>query len=401
MILLLILLASINLALLIPAATYAAEIVASLLPGGRPAKSPVDQRPSVTIIIPAHQEEDGIGPTVTALRTQLRPGDRLLVVADNCTDETAAQARKAGAEVIERTDPARRGKGFALDFGVRHIEAAPTPIVLIIDADCTLEPGCVDELAASAASSGRPVQGRYLMAVPPDGGIHLRVAELAFLIKNQVRPAGLHRLGLPCHLTGSGMAFPWPIIRDANLAHASLVEDMKLGIDLALAGTPPLYCADAHINSYFPYSDAGAASQRSRWEEGHLGMIALAFRNLPRAFASRSLNSIALTLDILVPPLTLLLLLVAATFIVTAAASLLFGLDGFALMIATVNVLLLGISTLTAWYAFGRKALPARALFSILPFVLGKLKLYGGMATGTRSGSWIRTDRGGPDSPKP
>jgi cellulose synthase/poly-beta-1,6-N-acetylglucosamine synthase-like glycosyltransferase len=348
--------------------------------------------------VPAHQEESGIAATVVALCGQLRAGDRLLVVADNCTDGTAAIARAAGAEVVERHDPVRRGKGYALDFGVRHLEQAPVPVVIVVDADCTLTPGSVDRLAGEVAASGRPVQGLYLMTAPPDGGLNFQVAEFAFLIKNRVRPAGLHRLGLPCHLTGSGMAFPWETIRTANLAHASLVEDMKLGLDLALSGQPPLYCGNARIDSFFPYTTAGAATQRSRWEEGHVGMIALALRSLPAAIAARSLKALALALDILVPPLTLLILLIIGAFVITAAVTWLFGLPGLALYISMASLLLFGLSAFVAWFAYGRDVLSPRALMKVVPYLFSKMKLYGSMATGGRSKGWVRTDRKRSDS---
>ncbi|WP_104493240.1 glycosyltransferase family 2 protein [Paracoccus denitrificans] len=398
MVFLLVLLAVINLGLLIPVAIFAAEIFASLLPARQKGIGGEGERPNVAILVPAHEEECGIAETVAALRGQLRPGDRLLVVADNCTDRTAAMARAFGAEVVERHDPVRRGKGYALDFGVRHLEHAPLPVVIVVDADCTLTPGSVDRLTREVAASGRPVQGLYLMSSPPDGGLNFQVAEFAFLIKNRVRPAGLHRLGLPCHLTGSGMAFPWETIRAANLAHASLVEDMKLGLDLALSGQPPLYCGDARIDSFFPYTTAGAATQRSRWEEGHVGMIALAIRSLPAAIAARSMQAVALALDIVVPPLTLLMLLIAGLFVVTAAATWLFGLPGLALYISAATAALFGLAAFTAWYAYGRKVLTPRALAQVLPYLLSKLKLYGSLASGGRSRGWVRTDRKRPDA---
>lgn len=397
MVLLLIFLLLANLALLVPVVIFAIEVLASVFPRRRLADTPPERRPQVAVLIPAHQEESGIGGTVAALRAQLRHDDRLLVVADNCTDETASKAREAGAEVVERSDPVRRGKGFALDFGVRHLEKAPPSVVIVVDADCTLETGTTDRLAAAVETSGRPVQGLNLMWSPPDGGLNFQVAQLAFLVKNRVRPVGLHRMGLSCHLTGTGMAFPWEVVRDANLAHASLVEDMKLGLDLALAGKPPLYCEDARIDSFFPYTEKGAASQRSRWEEGHLGMIALAIRNLPAAMASRSMSAIALALDILVPPLTLLLLLVSGAFVFTVVATWLLGLSGAALWIAVANLLLLGLSVFIAWYAYGRAVLPFRSLVRVVPYVLGKLKLYRGMAAGKRSDGWVRTERKGPE----
>lgn len=398
MIFLLIFLIAINLWLLFPAAIFAVEIFASLIPVPSKAIADSDGRPDVAILVPAHEEEDGIGATVAALRNQLRTRDRLLVVADNCSDQTAALARAAGAAVVERHDPDRRGKGYALDFGVRHLEHAPPPVIIVVDADCTLTPGSVDRLAGAVAASGRPVQGRYLMSTPPDGGLNFQVAEFAFLIKNFVRPAGLHRLGLPCHLTGSGMAFPWETIRTANLAHASLVEDMKLGLDLALSGQPPLYCGDARIDSFFPYTTAGAATQRSRWEEGHVGMIALAIRSLPAAIAARNLKAAALALDILVPPLTLLILLIVGMFVATAGATWLFDLPGLALYISVASLLLFSLSAFIAWCAYGRQVLSPRALIKVAPYLFSKLKLYGSIATGGRSKGWVRTDRKRSDS---
>jgi cellulose synthase/poly-beta-1,6-N-acetylglucosamine synthase-like glycosyltransferase len=108
-----------------PMRTAAAD-VAGLLP------SP---RPRLAVLMPAHNESAGIVPAIEAVNEQLQPGDRLLVVADNCSDDTARVAAAAGAQVAERTDPQCRGKGYALDFGVRRLEADPPEVVVIIDAD--------------------------------------------------------------------------------------------------------------------------------------------------------------------------------------------------------------------------------------------------------------------------
>src|SRR6185436_16232635 len=72
-------------------------------------------RRPLAVLVPAHNEGSGLLPTIANIQSQLGPGDRLLVVADNCSDDTAAVARQNGAEVVERTDPTRLGKGFALD----------------------------------------------------------------------------------------------------------------------------------------------------------------------------------------------------------------------------------------------------------------------------------------------
>ena len=67
-------------------------------------------------MVPAHDEAAGIAATINSLAAVDWPAEaiRILVLADNCSDDTAARARAASARVIERDDPAHRGKGYAL-----------------------------------------------------------------------------------------------------------------------------------------------------------------------------------------------------------------------------------------------------------------------------------------------
>lgn len=264
------------------------------------------------VLVPAHDEAAVIGETVRALRGQLYADDTLLVVADNCTDDTARLAREAGATVVERTDTERRGKGYALDFGVRHLaNGGAYDALLIVDADCSVEtPQGIPHLARVAIQRDRPVQALYLMDAPEGTSVKTRVAAFAWRLKNWVRPLGWHALGWPCQLMGTGMAFPWAMADRMQLANAELVEDMKLGVDLALAGTPPLFCPEVLVRSAFPTAERAGQSQRTRWEHGHLGMIAAHAPRLGRcALQRRSGALLAMALDIGVPPLALLVLL--------------------------------------------------------------------------------------------
>src|SRR5262249_40924710 len=152
---------------------------------------------------------------------------------------------RCGATVVERRDPVRRGKGFALDFGIRFLEAAPPEVVVFVDADCAVEAGAIDRLVHESAAGQCPTQAAYLMTLPPHPGLGARVSRFAFLYKNVVRPSGLASLGLPCLLTGTGMAMPWAAVRDAPLASGNIVEDMQLGLDLAVAGHLPRFCPEA------------------------------------------------------------------------------------------------------------------------------------------------------------
>jgi cellulose synthase/poly-beta-1,6-N-acetylglucosamine synthase-like glycosyltransferase len=112
------------------------EIVAAIaLPRRCPAGPDDGIRTPVVVLVPAHNESSGLLPTLANIQNQLLPNDRLLVVADNCSDDTAAVAKAGGAEVVERNDPTKRGKGYALDWGVQHLSSAPPEIIIVVDAD--------------------------------------------------------------------------------------------------------------------------------------------------------------------------------------------------------------------------------------------------------------------------
>jgi cellulose synthase/poly-beta-1,6-N-acetylglucosamine synthase-like glycosyltransferase len=334
------------------------------------------KRPRVVVLVPAHNEASRIVATLYSVTAQLRESDRVLVVADNCTDETAVLAANAGAEVIQRSNPNYRGKGYALDFGIRHLESDPPEVVIVIDADCQLADGSCDRLAISCAHSGRPMQALYLMRSAARPGLKMRVAEFAWKVKNQARAEGLHRLGLPCQLMGSGMAFPWACIASADLATGHIVEDLKLGIDLACAGTPPLYCPDALVTSTFPNSAEGIESQRTRWEHGHLSVIITQTpRLLLAAVKPRNFGLLAMALDLSVPPLALLTLLVGA---VSAVGLFFFLRTGMylPLAISAVDCLFIGVAVLLAWRSYGRAIISFSSLALSGVYALWKLPLY-------------------------
>jgi cellulose synthase/poly-beta-1,6-N-acetylglucosamine synthase-like glycosyltransferase len=350
------------------------------------------ERQRVTVVVPAHNEASTIARALRSITPQLGKTDRLLVVADNCLDDTAAIASAEGAEVIVRSDLTRRGKGYALDFGIRHLELDPTDVVVIIDADCFVAPGTIDKLTRLCTKTARPIQALYLMHARKDAGLKIRMAEFAWVVKNQARPTGLHRLGLPCQLMGTGMAFPWLSIRTARLATGHIVEDLKLGIDLARTGTPPLFCPDALVTSEFPTSGDGVQGQRTRWEHGHLSVIV---SDVPRLFLTslgqRSASLLALTLDLSVPPLALLTLLVVII-LFASAIYYIFTNTMFPFGIATMAALLLVLSVLMSWLQYGRRIIPLHILALAAGYALWKIPLYVKFLL-ARQVDWVRSKR--------
>lgn len=384
--------------LAVPLLVLAVECLAAL-PRRRPAPPPAPAaRPRCAVLIPAHDEEAGITRTLRALAPQLGPDDRVLVVADNCTDRTAAVARAHGAEVVERSDPSRRGKGYALAFGRDHLAIDPPEVVIVVDADCVPGPDAIARLAA--AGLDRPVQGAYRMTAPAGAGPERQVAAFAFLVKNVVRPLGLRRLGGPALLTGTGMAFPWAVFRAAPLAHGHIVEDMGLTVDLAAGGHPPGFAPEADVRAEFPADDPAAATQRRRWEHGHLSVIRAGVPRLLALAVRRLRPGLAvLALDIGVPPLSALVMVTAGVLAVLAGWAACGGPAGPPALLGAAAGLA-GVGLAAAWWRFGRGTLPARAAARVPGYAARKIGLYLDFVRRPQR-EWVRTERDRADGPAP
>ena len=246
---------------------FCLEVLLSLWPRQAQSVAELTADRRLTVLIPAHNEAAVIGATLRTLLPTIPAGCRVVVVADNCSDDTAAVARGCGAEAIERTNADCRGKGFALDFGIQHLAKEPPEAVVFLDADCCVSPDTVRLLGAEAVATQRPVQGLNLCDPDPAGGVLQFISGLAFRFKNLVRTLGLVRLAGLNYLTGTGMALPWKLVEQSKLASGNVVEDMQLGIDCALAGSPPQFLPEARVDSPLPQQRRGAdaAHQVGAW----------------------------------------------------------------------------------------------------------------------------------------
>jgi cellulose synthase/poly-beta-1,6-N-acetylglucosamine synthase-like glycosyltransferase len=384
-------------AVAVPCLVFASECLLSLLPrrdaSRRLLRTLGSQRPRTAVLVPAHDEEALIAATVQALLPELGPEDRLIIVADNCSDETADRAREAGASVIERSDPSNRGKGFALAFGVEHLAADPPDVVIVIDADCRVSSGAVERLAREAFALGRPVQADYLIEPPPDPAPLAVVSGFALLVRNRVRPSGLARIGMPCNLVGSGMSLPWELMRRARATGDNLVEDLAMSFDLALQGFPARYCPDARVTSTLPERDEAAEEQRRRWEHGQMATL---IENVPRLFfaglARRRPELVALGLDLGVPPLALLCLLMLGMLGVSGLG-LVLGLSALPLQLLLGCGALMTLGVRGAWLKYGLALFPPRYVLSVPVYLLWKIPLYLSFLGGSRQRAWVRTER--------
>jgi cellulose synthase/poly-beta-1,6-N-acetylglucosamine synthase-like glycosyltransferase len=378
----------------LPLAVLAVECWLSLLPIRRQRLS---SAPAVSIrlaiIIPAHDEADCISEAVARVKEQAPAGSRIIVVADNCSDATAENARRAGAIVWERQEPTRRGKGYALNYAWTRLVDSPPDVVVCIDADCSPGANCIATIAQLAYDRRRPVQSAYAMYAPPNAIGLASVSALAVYVKNIVRPRGLQWLRLPCLLTGSGMAFPWEAIATVSHPEADIVEDMRGCTDLAIAGFAPLPCIEVGVSSPLPTQRSGFLSQRTRWEHGHLRTILTEFpRLLVMSVQKGSIQLLALALELAVPPLSLLAEITAVGTAALVAYGIIAGIWApLIILLSTVAVAALGIALV--WVRGGRKILPGRMIAAQVPrYLTVKAPLYLRFLSRPQR-AWVRTER--------
>jgi cellulose synthase/poly-beta-1,6-N-acetylglucosamine synthase-like glycosyltransferase len=375
----------------LPVAWLALETFFALLPYPKTPTREMDPRAACAILIPAHNEEAGIAATLAHLKPELQEGDRIIVIADNCSDLTAEVGRAHNVEAIERFDPDRRGKGFALDFGLNHLASKPPEVVVLIDADTRVAPSSLDALVRAAGSLQSPVQGVFTDS-PRARGPREQWSAFALTFKNLIRPLGLYRMGMPCLLTGSGMAFPWTLIQKSKLGTSNIVEDMQLGIDLALAGHAPRFCPQARFESDDAPSQTATTKRRTRWEHGHVRTL---LTQAPRLFLAGLFQLrprlIALAIELAIPPLSLLM--VAQILLLTVCA--IWWLTGGSVIpaaILSVGGIVAATTVLLAWWKFGRRLISPKILFLLPVYVLWKIPIYLKLILAPER-RWVRTER--------
>jgi cellulose synthase/poly-beta-1,6-N-acetylglucosamine synthase-like glycosyltransferase len=349
------------------------------------------------LVVPAHDEERGIGATMASLRALDYPADRyrVLVVADNCADATARIAAAAGALVIERRDPTRRGKGYALARGFARVEEdAVADVVVVIDADTTVSPNLLRAFAQRFEAGASAVQASYGVR-DPDASWRARLMVIALAVFHGLRSLGRERLGLSSGLRGNGMGFARGVLRRVPADAFSVVEDVEYGIKLAEAGYRVSYVPEAQVLGDMAPRGAAAATQRRRWESGRAALAAAhAPRLLREGLACRDATRLDLAMDLLVPPLTSLTLAAAVGALLALAFHLALG--GSATILAPW---LLSTAFLTAYVLRGA-ALSGAGLRGLLTLLWAPV--YVAWKIGLRlrrsprgAQEWIRTARDG------
>jgi 1,2-diacylglycerol 3-beta-glucosyltransferase len=354
-------------------------------PAGRP---PGELR--FAVLVPARDEEGAIGTAIASLRLVDYPSDRreLIVVADNCSDRTAAVAAAAGATVWVR-EGGGGGKGAAIAWAIARLQAERPEhdAVVLVDADCEASRNLLRAVEGRMRAGAEAVQVTYGVA-NPDGSWVSGLRYASFALVNLVRPRGKSALGVSCGLFGTGMAFTRRLLADNPWAADSLAEDQEYHLAIVAAGRRVVFAPEAHVRSPMPTTLRRARSQQLRWDAARAGLIrAYTPRLLRLGLRRRDRAQLHAALEPLVPPQSLLLAANALGVLLALPAS------------ARLRRLALANAAAQVAYVAGGLVLvraPAavwRALALAPALAAWKLVLLAGLAGGRTPASWVRTDR--------
>lgn len=365
-------------ALAVPAlASCAYLFVLTLLSADLPAPARSSRRLRFDVVVPAHNEAAGIHRTLASLGRLDWPRDRfrVVVVADNCDDATAAIARAAGAHVLVRNDLERRGKGYALRHAFDHSRDAHwAEAVVVVDADSEASANLLEAFAARIEAGAGAVQAHYGV-LNPDESWRTRLIAIAHGAFHGVRSRARARLRVSCGLRGNGWCVTHRVLRAVPYRAFTLTEDLEYGIALGRAGWWVRYAHEAAADAEMAGNERIARRQRQRWEDGRFDLIRSQLAPLLKAaLARRSGVSLDLALDLLVLPLSYVALNVAALTAAAAAAALWQPAMRIWLWPAAISGLFLSLYVLRGWQLSGRGAAGLLDLLRAPWYVLWKMQ---------------------------
>lgn len=228
--------------------------------------------PRLAVLIAAHNEEAVVGRGVASVLADAAtyPAEvRCWVVADACTDRTAAVARAAGAEVLELADGGR-GKQVAIGRALTELlRRDDWDGLILLDADNQVLPGTLRALGDALARGAAAAQG-YLVTANPRGSWVSASYAVAYWWAHAVVQAGREGLGLSAMLGGTGCAIARRTLEEVPWEPGgSVSDDLEYTVRLVLARRRAVYVPEARVMDEKPEELGPSIRQRTRWIRGH------------------------------------------------------------------------------------------------------------------------------------
>ena len=236
------------------------------------------------VLISGRNESAVIGNLVRSLKAQSYPSELvdIFVVADNCTDTTAAVAADAGAIVFERFNKVEVGKSYALDYALKRIfdeyKDAAYEGFFVFDADNVIDEHFIAEMNAVFDNGARIVTS-YRNSKNFDSSWISAGYALWFMREGKYLSQAREVLGTSCAISGTGFLISADILeRDGGWTHHLLTEDIEFSVDSILHGERIAYAPRAILYDEQPITFSASWNQRLRWSRGfyqvfiHYGM---------------------------------------------------------------------------------------------------------------------------------
>ena len=333
------------------------------------------------VLIAARNEEAVIGKLIDSIKAQSYPGRlvKIFVAADNCTDATAEAARSHGAEVYERYDMTRCGKGYALDFLLREIKLrghGRFDGYIVLDADNVLDRDFILHMNETF-SAGHDIVTCYRSSKNYGNNWISAGYALWFLRESRYLNSARARLGSSCGVSGTGFLFSQAVLdaQGGGWPFHLLTEDIEFTIDNVTRGMKVGYCPDAIAYDEQPISFRQSWAQRLRWSRGYLQVFKKYGRALISGIFSGSFSCYDMAMSIM--PAAVLTGLSIVVNLGAALVNVLYyhewGVLGVSALQTLVNLYLTlfiigAITTATEWKSIHCE--PAKKIFYVFTFPL-------------------------------
>lgn len=220
------------------------------------------------VVVPAHDEEQVIGGLLADLAAADYPAasTSVFVIADRCSDGTAAVAVAHGVSVAERSS-GMPGKGAALQWFLAENPLAEDEALVVFDADNRV-PANVLRRIADELEAGNDVVQCYLDVTNPDASALTMASALSYWAGNRMVQLARDNLGWSADLGGTGMAFTRAALDAVGGVRDTLTEDQDLSVRLALADVRVAWLHDVRIRDEKPAELSSFVGQRARWMAG-------------------------------------------------------------------------------------------------------------------------------------
>lgn len=228
------------------------------------------------ILISARNEESVIANLLETIRQQDYPAEYIttFVVADNCTDRTAAIAAANGAIVYERFHKQLVGKGYALNYLLKHIARDygenAFDAFLVFDADNLLSENYITEMNKTYSDGYEAITSYRNSKNYGDNWISAGYA-LYFLREAKFLNYSRMALGTSCAVSGTGFLFSNKILKECGGWNFFLLtEDIEFSVYNIVHNRKIGYCPDAVVYDEQPVSFRQSWRQRLRWAKGNI-----------------------------------------------------------------------------------------------------------------------------------